>query len=581
MLRVALRFLAVLVVTAVGPEALSQSDFESPVVYPVAQESRTVAVGDLNGDGLDDVAITAWPSGLYILYQHSDGSLRPPLELYAPTLPLGLAIGDLNGDLRMDLAVGGTNGVIYLYYQANDGTFGLPALCSGYGWVNSLAIDDLNGDGLADIVDTSADIPAVLVSIQAPDGTFGLPYLYPVGGSNARCIRTLDYNSDGIRDVALLLDNEVCYLYGAPSGGLEAPGYLAAQWAYALAAGDVTGDGRDDLVYTVATNQPDAAVGVVPQVNGFPGAQELYPAYDFAQALVLADINEDGRHDVVAAHAGYEAVTVLCQNAGGALDDWTTYAAPYCNGYEPEGIATGDLNSDGHPDLALADWWNGLVVFLRKTNAPDPLPDTTPPTCTTSISGTLGSNGWYVSAVIFTITAQDEAGGSGLSDIAITLDGTTWSSYSEPVVICAQGTTSIGCYAEDVAGNRSDTQWVNVGLDTEPPVLAIETQVEAIWPPNGEVVNVPVNVAATDATSGIADLHLAVIDEYGLIQPETDVALGVPITVPLVASRDSADSDGRVYTLVLTGTDSAGNVAQVAATVVVPHSKSGKPKKKK
>ena len=132
--------------------------FESPVVYGLSQEAKTVAVGDLNGDGRDDVAVTAWPSALYVLYQQPDGSLGPPVQLYSPNMPLGLAIGDLNRDSRMDLAVGGSSGTILLYYQLNDGTLGWPDICFGYGLVNSLVIDDLNGDGLADIADTSADL---------------------------------------------------------------------------------------------------------------------------------------------------------------------------------------------------------------------------------------------------------------------------------------------------------------------------------------------------------------------------------------------------------------------------------------
>ncbi|MCL5103835.1 MAG: VCBS repeat-containing protein [Armatimonadetes bacterium] len=486
MSRIGLWFLAVLLVVSAGPRACSQSDFHPPAIYPLPQEAKTVVVGDLNGDGLDDVAVTAWPSGLFVLCQQPDGLLGPPTQLYAPTMPTGLAIGDLDNDSRMDLAVGGANGAILLYYQATDGTLGLSKVCSGYGLVNSLVIDDLNGDGRADVADTSASFPLVMVSPQALDGTFNLPIFCSLTGSNARCISTLDANSDGIRDIALLLDNQACYLSGA-SGGFDAPIYIPAQWAYALTAGDVTGDGRDDLAFTVATNQPYASIGVIPQDVGGLGTPTLYPAYDFAQALAVADLDGDGRGDVVAAHGGYEAATTLYQQPDGTLGDWTSYGAPYCNSYEPQGLAVGDLNSDGHPDLAIADWWNGLVVLLH-TSAP---------------------------------------------------------------------------------------------ADTVPPSVAVEPLIDTIWPPTGATVQLPVNVTATDADSGVSNLHLAVIDEYGLVQPEMDVAPGTTVMVPLVASRNENDLDGRVYTLVLTGTDVAGNIAVAEAAVTVPHSNPKKPKKVK
>ena len=71
------------------------------------------------------------------------------------------------------------------------------------------------------------------------------------------------------------------------------PLYILASWAYALAAGDVTGDGRDDLVFTVPDSLGYGAVGVIPQGNdGQPASAQFYPAYAYAQALALADLNE-------------------------------------------------------------------------------------------------------------------------------------------------------------------------------------------------------------------------------------------------------------------------------------------------
>lgn len=572
-------WLLALLLASLGPTAHSQLSFEPPTVYPLYQEAKTVAVGDLNGDGRDDVAVTAWPSGLYALYQQADGLLGTPATLMAPTLPLGLAIGDLNGDLRMDLAVGGAGGQIFLYRQGSSGSLGLPAVCAGYGLVNSLVIDDLNGDGLADIADTSFDFPVALVSLQATDGTFGLPAVYQVGGSNARSICTLDCNSDGRRDVALLLADQACYLTGSP-GGFDLPHYIPAQWAYALAAGDVTGDGSDDLVFTVATNQPDAAIGVIPFSGGLPGSSTLYPAYDFAQPLVVADMNTDGRKDVIAVHGGYEAVTVHLQDGAGSLGPWSAYTAPYCNGYEAGGLAVGDLNSDGLPDVAIADWWNGLVVVLHTPNQGPP-PDTTAPVCAAVVTGESGRDGWYISAVTVALSAEDNEGGSGVAEILYALDGVTWSSYSAPIVIAAQGTTPVSYCAEDSAGNRSDAQQVQVKVDTAAPSLTVEPLITTIWPPNGEAVDVPVRVTAADTTSGIAELLLAVGDEYELLQWESAVAPGATVAVPLVASRRDDDPDGRVYTLVITGADAAGNAAAATTTVTVPRSHPPKPDKPK
>jgi len=243
MLQIKPWFLVALLTLAVGSRVCSQSDFEAPVICPVTVDAKTVAIGDLNGDGRDDVALTAWQSRLYVLYQQADGSLSAATEMYAPSLPGGIAIADLNADGLNDLAVGGSGGVILLYYQLADGKLDLPTAAWGYGLVNSLVIGDFGGDGLADIVSTSSTLPVVLVTHQLSDGTFDLPVSFSTGGSNPRCIQTLDYNSDGASDLALLLDNEICCMSGLSGGGFEAPSYITASYAYGLAAGDVTGDG--------------------------------------------------------------------------------------------------------------------------------------------------------------------------------------------------------------------------------------------------------------------------------------------------------------------------------------------------
>lgn len=207
--------LAVLLSMATGSYADSGPLFEPHIVYGLPGEAKTAAVGDLNGDGRDDVAVAAWPSALYVLYQQSDGLLGAPVSLYAPWMSLGLALAGINGDGRDDLAVSGSDGVILRSHQSNDGTFGLPGVCYGYGNVNSLVIDDLNGDVLADVADTSGTFPSVLTSLQTSAGVFGLPFSCALSRYNARSICSLDLNSDGIRDLACLVD--------APRPTLQAP----------------------------------------------------------------------------------------------------------------------------------------------------------------------------------------------------------------------------------------------------------------------------------------------------------------------------------------------------------------------
>jgi hypothetical protein len=385
--------------------------------------------------------------------------------------------------------IGGTGGLISLYYQQQDGSLGVPVNCSAYGATSGIVTGDFNSDGLKDFAASTASYGGLFVFNQDPTGGYGLADYYILSGATSgSSITRLDYNSDSKDDIALIVPHRLCYLTQNAEGKLDTPAYLPSPWAYGLAAGDVTGDGLDDLVYTVDDYQPYSLIGVYAQdAAGVPALLDTYPVMDKPKSLALADVDGDQRTDVITVYEGLESLIVNNQNPEGKLGLGQSYQIPYSDTYQPKALAVGDINSDGFSDIALASGMNGLVV-LRHT------------------------------------------------------------------------------------GNGDDT----------PPVVTLQPSVTVIWPPTGETVNIPVNVGGSDEGSGLANLHLKVVDEYGLVQPEMDVTPG-QIAVPLVAFRNDGDMDGRVYTLILTGIDNAGNTASVQSTVTVPHSnpKNDKPDKPK
>lgn len=100
---------------------------------------------------------------------------------------------------------------------------------------------------------------------------------------------------------------------------------------------------------------------------------------------------------------------------------------------------------------------------------------------------------------------------------------------------------------------------------------------DALWPPNG--ASIPVTVAGT-ITAGTAPLasdgaSYTVSDEYGQVQPSGGVAVGpgggYSFAVSLIAARQGNDHDGRTYTIVVNGADTAGKVGSCTVTVTVPH----------
>jgi hypothetical protein len=168
---------------------------------------RAVAIGDLNGDGKPDLAVANGdfrPTGTVgVLLGNGDGTFRESSVYPTGAVPAAVAIGDLDGDGRPDLAVSnGLDATVSVLPGNGDGTFGAK---SDYGPAEiSVAIGDLNGDGRLDL--------ALAVGFQYGLAGYQLTVLLNIGCSPMPMSfhltpRTLDLQSQG-RWVTAILEPE-------------------------------------------------------------------------------------------------------------------------------------------------------------------------------------------------------------------------------------------------------------------------------------------------------------------------------------------------------------------------------------
>ena len=122
------------------------------VSYPAGTTPSSLAIGDLDGDSYPDIAITNQNSGdVSILKNTGTGTFTAAVNysLGAPnTQPVAIALGDLNGDGKNDLAIANTYSLKATVLINDDkGTFNAAKVYAAGSSPYSSAIGDLNGDG--------------------------------------------------------------------------------------------------------------------------------------------------------------------------------------------------------------------------------------------------------------------------------------------------------------------------------------------------------------------------------------------------------------------------------------------------
>ncbi len=359
--------------------------FANAVTYGTGSAPTQVVVADFNGDGIADLASansansTSTPPGnnVSILLGNSNGTFQPAMNFPAGANPTWLAVGDFNGDGKLDLAISAAGSsatpTVGVLLGNGDGTFGSYQVAFSFTFPTEPAgilVGDFNGDGKADIAVVSSAASAtgnISILLGNGSGGFATPVNYAIGRS-PEAIATGDFNGDGKADVVVAdaLDNTVSVLLGNGDGTFQTATTAATGTTpWAVAVGDFNHDGAQDLAVTnigVSANNVSVLLG---NGNGTFRTPVNYPTGSQPLSVTVSDFNADGIPDLAVANHAAATVSVLL----GVGDGTFLAAAPY-NSLSPNSVAVGDFNGDGRPDLVTVNDATPPSAYVLLATAP-------------------------------------------------------------------------------------------------------------------------------------------------------------------------------------------------------------------
>jgi hypothetical protein len=358
-----------------------------PTILPTGVAPVAVAVADLRHNGKQDIIVAEADSGtIGVFLGNGDGTFGPRATYFVPGAPVSLAVTDFDGDGHPDIVAGlvpDSNSAVLVFLRG-DGTGGFsppifqPASPDAPYTAQTVVAADLENNGLPDVVVVDPNDSGVWVFQNAGGGVFkpgslayGNPFISPVA------VAAGDLNEDGCLDLVVLDAIGVARVFlGNCDGTVQAQssqvGEVDVGGAVALA--DVNSDGHLDLIYAGVAFSPIAAFGASGQESGRLlgvhfgdgkgnfGIGHACRGGQTTFSLAVADLNGDGKPDVITANQDSDSATTFINDGQGGFG---VPAGEYIGYIDQHGSGTvnvpisnmyaTDIDGDGKTDLAVIE----------------------------------------------------------------------------------------------------------------------------------------------------------------------------------------------------------------------------------
>jgi hypothetical protein len=318
---------------------------------PVGTTSKFIALADVNHDGKLDAIVATGDSNIYVMLGNGDGTFQTAIAAaFGGSAASGVAVGDFDGDGKLDLAVtSSADAHVYVLLGNNTGTFATPATlvldlgASGTG--GSVIARDFNGDGKTDLAVTDKANGKLYVflnsvpSIAAPAFlSFNSVFGGTVPASQTAALTFTSGTAPGFQAVSSAAWLSATVNGTAPPTSLTVsvdPSMVTTGAFSGTLTLSATGYYSTKIQVSLTVVKPDSTLIQGNNLNF--GSQPLKP--------VIVDLNKDGFPDVLVVSG--TSVYSVKNNGNGTFSNTTNVGIEH----NLMGPAIGDFNGDGNVDF--------------------------------------------------------------------------------------------------------------------------------------------------------------------------------------------------------------------------------------
>jgi hypothetical protein len=386
------------IVTFAGGGFITSTSFASKVDFGGTSPSG-IAIGDIDGDGKPDLVVSSGGSGTVAVFRNTgssgsitSGSFAAKVDFTTGLNPFSVVIGDIDGDGKQDLVVTNSNSNSVSVFR-NSSTSGSVISSSFAAKVDfttgtlphGVAIGDIDGDGKPDlvVVNSGSNTVSVFRNMSSygsiTSGSFATKVDFTTG-AGAYCVAIGDIDGDGKPD--LVVTNNVSsgtvsvFRNTSSSGSISFAArvdFATGAGPYNVAIGDIDGDGKPDLAVanygggTVSVLRNTSSTGSI--TSSSFAANVDFATGTFPIGVAIGDIDGDGKPDMAITNNTGNTVSVLRNTSsfGSITPGSFAEKVDFTTGLNPSGVVIGDVDGDGKPDLVVSSGGSGTVSVLRNT----------------------------------------------------------------------------------------------------------------------------------------------------------------------------------------------------------------------